>query len=146
MRMQAFIVESANRPGELAREAESIASRGINLEVICLGLGERGGSAFLAQDEAGVRSALTDAGIGFREVPILTIGLEDRPGEAARTARRLADAGVNIELFAPVDYGAGHKATIAIGVDKLEAARRALADQLTEWMVPAGASAGGSVS
>jgi len=46
---------------------------------------------------------------------------------------------VNIELFAPVDYGAGHQATIAIGIDKVEDARRALADQLTDWMVPAAA-------
>ncbi len=142
--MQAFIVESTNRPGELARHAEAIASRGINLQVICLAFGQRGASAFLAQDEAGVRSALTDAGIGYREVPILTVGLEDRPGEAAKTARRLADAGVNIELLAPVDYGAGHKATFAIGVDKIEDARRALADQVTEWMVPAGAATGAS--
>jgi hypothetical protein len=134
--MQAFMVEAANRPGELAREAEAIAARGINIEAISLSFGDRGGTAFLAHDEAGARSALTAAGIGFREVPVLTIALEDQPGTAAAAARRLADAGVNIELFAPVDYGAGRKATIAIGVDKIEEARRALSDQLTEWTLP----------
>ncbi|MGH2429339.1 MAG: hypothetical protein ACRDGV_10760 [Candidatus Limnocylindria bacterium] len=134
--MQAFIVEATNQPGELARQAAAIAARGINIEAFCLALGERGGTAFLAQDETGLRSALSDAGFGYREVTILTIWLEDKPGQVAVVAKRLADAGVNIELFAPVDYKAGREATVAIGVDKIEAARRALADQLTEWMVP----------
>jgi hypothetical protein len=44
---------------------------------------------------------------------------------------------VNIELFAPVDYGQGRKATVAIGVDKIEEARKVLSAQLTEWVVPA---------
>lgn len=38
--MQAFIMEAANRPGELAREAEAIAARGINVEAISLSFGD----------------------------------------------------------------------------------------------------------
>lgn len=62
---------------------------------------------------------------------------------AALPVRRtsLADAGVNIELFAPVEYTDG-KATIAIGVDKIEEAKRVLSDQLTKWEVPQPAHAG----
>jgi hypothetical protein len=134
--MQAFIVETANRPGELAREAAAIAARGVNIEAFCLTVGDRGATAFLAHDEAAVRSALSDAGLAYREVPVLTVALEDKPGMVATTAKRLADAGVNIELFAPVDYRTGREATVAIGVDKIDDARRALADQLTDWMVP----------
>jgi hypothetical protein len=133
--MQAFIIETANRPGEFARQASAIAQRDINVAAICLGLGPRGGSAFLARDESGVRSALTGAGVEYHEVPVVTVWLDDRPGTAAKTAKKLADAGVNIELFAPVQYTDG-KATIAIGVDKIEEARRVLSDQLTEWQVP----------
>jgi len=133
--MQAFIVESANKPGELARIASVIAQRGINLYVFSLGLGSRGGSAFLATDEAGVKNALTGAGIEYREIPVLTISLEDKPGTAAATAQKLADAGVNIELFAPVQSSEG-KVTIVLGVDKIEDARKLLADQFIEWKVP----------
>jgi len=133
--MQAFIIESANRPGEFARSASAIAARDINVAAISLGLGQRGGSAFLAADESGVRTALKTAGLQYHEVPVVTIWLDDKPGTAARAAKRLADAGVNIELFAPVQYTNG-KATIAVGVDKIEEARRVLSDQLTEWMVP----------
>jgi hypothetical protein len=133
--MQAFILETVNRPGEFARQAQAIATRDINVAAIALGLGAKGWSAFLARDEPGVRSALSTAGLTYHEVPVLTVALEDKPGTAAKTAKKLADAGVNIELFAPVEYTDG-KATIAIGVDKVEDARRVLADQLIEWKVP----------
>jgi hypothetical protein len=138
--MQAFIVEASNRPGEFARHCSLPAARGVNLYALCLGLGDRGGAAFMSQDEAGLRSAFDDAGVAFREIPVLTIAMDDRPGTAAAAAQRLADAGVNIDLFVPVGIRDG-KATIAVGVDKIEDARRVLSDQLTEWTAPATAGA-----
>jgi len=134
--MQAFIVEAANRPGELARVTELIAGRGINIEAFSLGYGSNGALAFLSHDEKGLRGALDGTGITYKEVPLLTIWLEDKPGQVAWAARQLADAGVNIEFFGPVDFGNDRKATIAIGVDKIDAARTALSDHLVEWMIP----------
>jgi hypothetical protein len=134
--MQAFIVDVPNRPGELARVADTIATRQINVEAFGLSYGTTGAAAFLTYDEQGVRGALDAAGFTYREVPFLTILLEDKPGQVAWAAKRLGDAGVNIELFAPVDYGTDHKATIAIGVDNVDGARRALSDRLTKWRVP----------
>lgn len=131
--MQAFISEAENRPGEFARHADAIAKRGVNLSAVaCLGLGDRGGAAFIAEDEAGLRTALNEAGIAFREVPIVTVAIDDKPGAAAAAARTLADAGVNIDLMAGVGM-TGNKVTLAIGVDKVEEARRALGDLVTEW-------------
>ena len=140
--MQTFIVEATNRPGELARATDAIAQRGINIEAWSLGYGTHGAMAFLAHDEKGIKSALTAEGIPYKEVSCLTIWLEDQPGTIARTAKRLADNGVNIEFFAPVDYKTDRRATVAIGVDKLDAARTALSDQLVEWTVPEPALAG----
>jgi hypothetical protein len=126
--MQWFIVEAANKPGEFARHADAIGKRGINLSnVICLGIGDRGGAAFYATDEAGLRSALDDAGIAFREVPVVTAELDDKPGTVADAARRLGDAGVNIELLVPTGMS-GQKVTVAFGVDKVDKARTALGD------------------
>jgi hypothetical protein len=131
--MQAFITEAANRPGEFARHAEAIAKGGINLSgIVCLGLGDRGGAAFMAADESGLRTALNEAGLAFREVPVVTVAIEDKPGAAASAARTLADAGVNIDLIAGVGM-TDSKVTLAIGVDKVEEARRALGDLVTEW-------------
>lgn len=141
--MQWFIVEAANKPGEFARHAEEIAQRGINLaSVVCLGIGDRGGAAFHAKDEAGLRSALNDAGIGFREVSVVTARLEDRPGTVAEAARLLGDAGVNIELLAPMGMD-GSKVTVAIGVDREEQARAALGDLGAAMATPAGSRVGG---
>lgn len=126
--MQWFISEAANRPGEFARQAEAIAKHGVNLaNVVCLGLGDRGGAAFYAKDEAGLRTALNDAGIAYREVSVVTAELEDKPGTVADAAKRLGDAGVNIELIAPVAMD-GNRITVAFGVDRdrLDAARSAL--------------------
>jgi hypothetical protein len=129
--MQWFIVEALNKPGEFARHAEEIASRDINLaNVVCLGIGDRGGAAFYAKDEAGLRSALNDAGIGFREISTVTTRLDDKPGTVADAARRLGDAGVNIELLAPMGMD-GSKVTVVFGVDKVEQARIALGDLAT---------------
>jgi hypothetical protein len=135
--LQAFLVEATNKPGEFARHTKAIAQRGINLShVVCLGIGDRGGAAFIAADESGLRTALNDAGIGFREIPVVAAQLEDKPGTASEAARRLGDAGVNIELFAPV--GMRDKwVTVAIGVDKAEDAKRALGDLVTEWSLKA---------
>jgi hypothetical protein len=141
--MQWFIVEATNKPGEFARHAEEIAQRGINLaNVVCLGIGDRGGAAFYAKDEAGLRSALSDAGIGFREVPVVTARLEDKPGTVAQAARLLGDAGVNIELLAPMEMD-GSTVTVAIGVDKEEQARVALGDLEATLASPATSRVGG---
>lgn len=130
--MQWFIAEASNKPGEFARHTEEIAKRGINLSnVICLGIGDRGGAAFFAKDEAGLRTALNDAGIAYREVSVVVASLEDKPGTVASAARSLANAGVNIELVAPVGMS-DQKVSVAFGVDKLDAARTALGSLVTE--------------
>ena len=136
--MQWFIVEAANKPGEFARHASEIAKRGSNLaNAICLGIGDRGGGAFYATDEAGLRSALNDAGIAFREVSVVTAKLVDKPGALADAAKRLGDAGVNIELLAPMGMDASG-VSVAFGVDKADQAKTALGDLVTTTATPAG--------
>lgn len=139
--MQWFIAEGSNTPGELARHAEAIAKRGINLSnVICLGVGDRGTAAFYAKDEAGLRTALNDGGIAFREVSVLTAELDDKPGTVASAARSLGDAGVNIELVAPVGMS-DQKVTVAFGVDNVETARKALGKLVTSEATSAAGTA-----
>jgi hypothetical protein len=139
--MQWFIVEAANKPGEFARHASAIAQRGINLRnAVCLGIGDRGGAAFYATDEAGLRSALNDAGIAFREIAVVEAKIADKPGTLADAAKRLADAGVNIELIAPSGMDA-QGVTVAFGVDKADQAKTALGD-LVSTSTPTGATAG----
>lgn len=130
--MQWFIVEASNKPGEFARHAEAIGSRGVNLAgLVCLGIGDRGGYAFFSKDEAGLRTALNDAGLAYREVEAVKAKIEDKPGAAASAAKRLADAGVNIEILVPMAMSGG-EVKIAFGVDKPDQARQALGDLVVE--------------
>ena len=130
--MNAFIVEVENRPGTMAQVTEAVAAKGVNILVLTVAYGDRGAVAFVCNDEGGARSGLEEAGLPFRESPVVLIGMEDKPGQSAAAARKLADAGVNIDFWMPVDTSKD-RFTVAIGVDNEEAARQALSDQLTEW-------------
>ena len=126
--MNAFIVEAQNHPGELARVAGAIGDRGVNITTgAVLATGTSGAFGFLTNDEAGARNALRDAGIDFREVEVIPVSLPDEPGSLAKAAKRLADAGVNIEFAIPSGMSGG-KVTVAVGVDRMEAARTALSE------------------
>lgn len=122
--MNAFIVELQNQPGELARLAEALGERGINITAIgAVASGGAGGIGVLTNDEAGTREALSRAGISVREIELVSVSLENKPGTLAAVARKLADAGVNIELLLATGM-AGQNVTIAVGVDNVEAAQR----------------------
>jgi hypothetical protein len=128
--MNAFIITLDNRPGALADIAAAIAEKGINIAGVAGATeGGTGTIALVTNDEAGTRSALEGAGARFRQVALASAALEDKPGVLADAARKLADAGVNIEAIFPTGMDAG-KITVAFGVDDIEAAKTALG-QLT---------------
>jgi hypothetical protein len=122
--VNAFIVELENRPGELARLAEAVGQRGINITAIgAVAAGGAGGIGLLTNDEAGTREALQAAGISAREIGLVSLSLEHRAGTLAEVARKLADAGVNVELLLATGMS-GSNVSIAVGVDDVEAAQR----------------------
>ncbi len=113
--MHAFIVTLENKPGTLAKVAETVAAKGVDLMTGAgFALGNTGGFAFIANDEAGARAALDGAGIAYRETEIVPVSVENRPGGLAEVARKLADAGINVDLAIPTGMTGG-KVTIAIG-------------------------------
>lgn len=122
--MNAFIIELENKPGGLATLAEALGERGINITAIAaVASDSAGGIGLLTNDEAGTRDALSKAGITSREIGLVSATLENKPGTLGQIARKLADAGVNIELVVGTGMS-GQNVTIAIGVDDLEAAQR----------------------
>ena len=127
--MKAYIVESQDRPGELAKIADALGRKGINIVSITgIAYGGRGAVGLCTNDEAGTRSALQEAGYTAREVELVALTLRDEPGTLATAARRLADAGVNVELLLPTRIGGDGKVTVAAGVQDAERARSALGD------------------
>ena len=110
--MNAFIISAPNKPGELARIAEAIALKGINVTSIAsIGWQEAGAIALTTNDESGTRSALSGIG-NVEELEIIPVSLEDRPGTLAAASQKLADAGINIELVLPMGMREG-KVTVA---------------------------------
>jgi hypothetical protein len=127
--MSAFTVEVESRPGELARLCEVMAARQVNIVLSAIAHDGRGTVAFVVDDERSARTALQDAGIEFVERPALTVRLENLPGVGAETFRRLAAAGVNLELLLPVQVSKEEFFAV-VCVDDVPAAQAALRDRL----------------
>lgn len=125
--MNVFIVELKNQPGELARVAEAVARTGIDITGFSgVTSGGSGSVALLTSDEAGTRQALSEAGCTVREVEAVSVSMTNRPGALAEAARKLADAGINIEAALPVE-GDGTNVTVAWATDQPARAQSVLA-------------------
>lgn len=127
--VSAFTVEFDNSPGRLAALCELMAERGINLVICGVTHGDTGTVAFIADDEAAARSALQDADLAATERPALTVRLKNTPGAGAQLFRRLADAGVNVDVFLPI-HVADTQFMAVLCVDDIETARTALGTQV----------------
>ncbi len=112
-----------DRPGTLAAACEALGKAGVNIDGLC-GV-PRGGKAeihFLVQDAAAARRALESAGVRIvGERDGLVLDVPDRPGAVGEIARRIANAGVNVELV----YAAT-KTRVVFGVNDLAKARAAV--------------------
>jgi hypothetical protein len=122
--MKDLTVTLENRPGSLADLGAAPGSAGINIEGVC-GSTEGGQAAMhiLVDDAADTRAALTEAGIEVSgERDVLVVDIENRPGAMGEVARRIGDAGANIELV----YTTFGAVQLVLGVDDVEKARAAL--------------------
>jgi hypothetical protein len=112
-----------DRPGRLADLGEALGKAGVNIEGMCgFPCGGMGVIHVLVADGRAGRRALEAAGLMVSdERDVLLYDAEDRPGMLGKIARKLADAGVNLDLI--------YKATqtrLVIGTDDLNRARAAL--------------------
>jgi hypothetical protein len=89
-----------DKPGELASLGEATGRAGINIDGMCCFSSEgRFVVHLLVDDAARAARAIENAGYpSIEERDVVVVGLEDRPGALGETARKIADAGVNIEL------------------------------------------------
>jgi hypothetical protein len=127
--MSAFAVSVEDQPGELARLCEAMASSGVNLLLCATTYSGSGVVAFIADDEASAQDVLEAADLEYLMRPALTVKLANRPGAGAAAFRKLADAGVNVDLLLPVRIS-DESFFAVICVDDDEAARAALGDQV----------------
>jgi hypothetical protein len=124
--LEEIIVTVDDRPGILAEIGELLGSRGVNIETLSASTHNGRGVLHLVVDdgeEAG--EALTSEGFKVEAVrPVMTVTLDDRPGELGRYCRRLARAGVSISAAFVAKRGGGETELI-FAVDNLDQAKRA---------------------
>jgi hypothetical protein len=116
-------VSLVNQPGTLLRASDALGRAGINIEGACGYVCDgQGVYHVLVEDARRARSALIDAGLEIQdEREVVTAPVENRPGSAAGVLRRVADAGVNIDLlYVTADIH------LVLGGNDLPAIRRAL--------------------
>lgn len=115
-------VSIENRPGTLADISEALGNAGINIEGICgFPCEGEGVGHVLVEDAAAARRAIEGAGGKVTaERDILILEIEDKPGALGERARRIANAGVNVDLI----YLAT-RSRVVVGADDLEKARDA---------------------
>ena len=121
--MKDLTVNLENKPGTLAAAGEALGNAGINIEGGAgMPMGDHAELHILVADADAARAALSAAGIqcgGDKDVEVVSI--IDEPGELGRHMRRIADAGVNIDLI----YLATNT-RLVIGSDNMEDLRKAL--------------------
>ena len=121
-----FTVSLDNRPGTLADLGEALGGAGVNIDAFAgFGLGEAGVAHVLVGDAGKAKAALEGAGIKVTaEKEALSVTLPDEPGVLGAHARKLANAGVNIEASYVGSSGPGGVDVVFV-VDDIEKARSA---------------------
>lgn len=114
-----------NQAGELARVADQLGTRGVNIRAVAgVASGEESRVEFLVDNAAMAAQAWREAGTSFDEVQVALVWLPHTAGTLARAGRSLADAGINIESVYVVATE-GNRALVAFG-----AANAARADEV----------------
>ena len=93
-------IQLTNHPGDLARVAQALARRGVNIKAL-VGI-SNGGVAMariLPDDIVVARSALEAANIRFTEGEVHLVLLENKSGVLADVTNRLGEAGINLEAI-----------------------------------------------
>ena len=95
-----LVIDIENRPGALADVAKAISDAGVNIAAAtCIGPGDRAELHILVPHAEAVRHALGISNLAVsREREVVVVDVEDRPGVLADLARKVARAGVNVDL------------------------------------------------
>ena len=95
-----LVIDVDNAPGALARVATAVSDAGVNLAAAtCIGSGERAELHILVPHPEPVKRALAIAQLAVtREREVAVVEVEDTPGVLADLARKIAQAGVNLDL------------------------------------------------
>jgi hypothetical protein len=120
-----LVIEIENAPGALAEVAAAISDAGVNIAAAtCLRPGDSAELHILVPHAEAARHMLAISHLAVsREREVVVVEVEDRPGVLADLTRKIAQAGVNLDLV----YVATRN-RVVFGAGDLDALRAALAN------------------
>jgi hypothetical protein len=125
--MIAFLVDLENKPGALASVAEALGAKGINITGAAgASCGDSGRAAITTADDAAARQVFQTLKVPFKEYEATEVSLAHNPGTLGQAARRLANAGVNIEAILPTGMS-GNNVSVAFVTNNAAKAKEILA-------------------
>ena len=95
-----LVIDIDNTPGALAQVAAAISDAGVNIAAAtCIGPGERAEVHILVKHAEAAKHSLAISHLAVtREREVVVVDVEDRPGVLADLTRRIARAGVDLDL------------------------------------------------
>src|SRR5436190_20399676 len=95
-----LVIDMENTPGALAEVAAAISDAGVNIAAAtCLGSGRQAELHILVKHAEAAKHALAISHVGVtREREVVVVDVQDRPGVLADLTRKIAKAGVNLDL------------------------------------------------
>jgi hypothetical protein len=119
-----LVIDVENEPGALARVAAAISDAGVNMSAAtCIGTADHAELHILVPHAEAAKHSLAISHLAVsREREVVVVQVEDRPGVLADLTRRIAAAGVNLDL---VYVATGNR--IVFGAPDLEGLKAALA-------------------
>ena len=96
-----LVIDVENTPGALARVAAAISDAGVNIAAAtCIAPSERAELHILVPHAEAARHLLAISHVAVtREREVVVVDVEDRPGVLADLTRKIARAGINLDLL-----------------------------------------------
>ena len=111
------LVTTSNIAGEFAAITAALSDAKVNLVGICAwSEGDKANFALLADNITAAKNALKAKGYQVAEEDVITVKLEDKVGAAADIAKKIKDAGINLDyVYGTVCGCADTKALLVVG-------------------------------
>jgi hypothetical protein len=95
-----FAVQIEDKPGTLGKVCRALAARNVNIVAAqSFPVSGKSMTRFVFDDPTKARTVLDSEHTSYTEAEVVQVKLAHRPGELARVAQKLGDAGVNINHF-----------------------------------------------
>jgi len=116
-----------NKPGQLARLGAVLARAKVNIEAISVvDTATCGLIRLVTSSSAKAKAALAKAGMAPCLQPVIVLKLSNQPGALAEAAKKLANAGVNIDYLYGSAARTGEQSLLVLGVNDIKKASAVL--------------------